>query len=220
MCEYITQPLLTSAIPSTGFCWSTCNIPFFAVRDTFSSCHCFRLTGSSLLFKRSKEQIYHNSKDFCISPIILQSKQFSWNEQLGHNMPINKPNRCRQPENFSTYTCMKLVFFTNYQHYGSYSTIRGEWKQFYSILILVWYKGKSESGDKLVFIQNLLYNQMCTRSDTRKCRRVLDTRRVIGGSADWCTNVIASCTGCRLLTASRFRISFHLRFMFLYHPED
>lgn len=42
--------MLTSAMPSTGFCLSTCRIPFFAVRDTRSSCHWPRLTGSSLLF--------------------------------------------------------------------------------------------------------------------------------------------------------------------------
>lgn len=43
--------LLTSAIPSTAFCLSTCKMPFFAVRDTCSSCQWPRVRGSSLLSK-------------------------------------------------------------------------------------------------------------------------------------------------------------------------
>lgn len=44
--------LLTSAIPSTTFCLSTCKIPFFAVRDTRRSCHWPRVRVSSLLSKK------------------------------------------------------------------------------------------------------------------------------------------------------------------------
>lgn len=44
--------VLTFAIPSTTFCLSTCKIPFFAVRDTRSSCHWPRVRGSSLLSKK------------------------------------------------------------------------------------------------------------------------------------------------------------------------
>lgn len=44
--------LLTSAIPSTAFCLSTCKIPFFAVRDTRRSCHWPRVRASSLLSRK------------------------------------------------------------------------------------------------------------------------------------------------------------------------
>lgn len=43
--------VLTSAMPSTTFCLSTCKMPFFAVRETCSSCQWPRVRGSSLLLK-------------------------------------------------------------------------------------------------------------------------------------------------------------------------